>query len=194
VTIEFTKIDEAIIRRAAEVLALAERKGLTRVTAESCTGGLLASVLSEAPGAGDRLHGGFVVYTKEQKTIALGVSPDLLERESAVSEPVARAMADGALAHSIADIAVSITGVAGPAADEDGNPVGLVHFAAARRGFATLRREFGDIGRGAVRYQSVMQALDLIERGHTRPELTSGGGMIRASLIGSVCVSRHLPS
>ena len=82
---------------------------------------------------------------------------------------VARAMADGALAHSIADIAVSITGVAGPSADEDGNPVGLVHFAAARRGFATLhlRRQFGDIGRGAVRYQSVMQALDLIERAAT---------------------------
>ena len=164
--IEFTKIDEAIVRRAADVLAVAKRKGLTLVTAESCTGGLLAAVLSEAPGAGEQLQGGFTVYTKEQKTVALGVPSDLLERESAVSEAVARALAEDALAHSIADISVSITGVAGPAADEDGNPVGLVHFAAARRGFATLhlRREFGDIGRGAVRYQSVMQALDLIER------------------------------
>jgi nicotinamide-nucleotide amidase len=166
VKIEFTKIDEAIVRRAADVLALAKRKNFTLITAESCTGGLLASVLSEAPGAGDRLQGGFIVYTKQQKTIALGVPSDLLERESAVSEAVARAMADGALAHSIADISVAITGVAGPAPDEDGNPVGLVHFAAARRDFVPIhvRRDFGDIGRGAVRYQTVMEALALIER------------------------------
>jgi nicotinamide-nucleotide amidase len=166
VEIEFTKIDERIVRRAADVLALAKRKDFTLVTAESCTGGLLASVLSEAPGASEQLQGGFAVYTKQHKTIALGVPPELLARESAVSEPVARAMADGALAHSIADISVAITGVAGPSPDEDGNPVGLVHFAAARREFATLhvRRDFGDIGRGAVRYQAVMQALALIER------------------------------
>jgi nicotinamide-nucleotide amidase len=164
--IEFTKIDETIVRRAAEVVGLAERKNLTLVTAESCTGGLLAAVLSEAPGAGERLQGGFVVYTKEHKTIALGVPRDLLERESAVSEPVARALAAGALSHSIADISVSITGVAGPAPDEDGNPVGLAYFAAARRGFTTIhvRRDFGNIGRGAVRYQAVMEALALIER------------------------------
>jgi nicotinamide-nucleotide amidase len=174
VTIEFTKIDEAIVRRAADVLALAKSKGLTIVTAESCTGGLLASVLSEAPGAAEQLQGGFTVYTKEHKTIALGVPAALLERESAVSEAVARALAEGALAHSIADISVSITGVAGPAPDEDGNPVGLVHFAVARRGFATLhlRREFGDIGRGAVRYQSVMQALNLIARAATLDQST----------------------
>jgi nicotinamide-nucleotide amidase len=166
VEIEFTKIDEAIVRRAADVLALAIRENLTVVTAESCTGGLLASVLSEAPGAGDALQGGFIVYTKQHKTIALGVPPKLLDRESAVSEAVARALAEGALAHSKADISVAITGVAGPAPDEDGNPVGLVHFAAARRQFATihLQRDFGDIGRGAVRYQTVMQALALIER------------------------------
>jgi nicotinamide-nucleotide amidase len=166
VEIEFTKIDEAIVRRAADVLALAKRKDFTLVTAESCTGGLLAAVLSEAPGAGDRLQGGFVVYTKQQKTIALGVSPALLAYESAVSEAVARALAEGALAHSIADISVAITGVAGPAPDEDGNPVGLVHLAAVRRGFATihLRHDFGNIGRGAVRYQAVTQALALIER------------------------------
>jgi nicotinamide-nucleotide amidase len=166
VKIEFTKIDEAIVRRAAEVLALAKCQNFTLVTAESCTGGLLAAVLSEAPGAGDRLQGGFTVYTKQQKTIALGVSPAQLEHETAVSESVARAMAEGALTRSIADISVAVTGVAGPAPDEDGNPVGLVHFAAARRNFATIhvRRDFGDIGRGAVRYQSVMEALALIER------------------------------
>jgi nicotinamide-nucleotide amidase len=166
VKIEFTKIDEAIVRRAADVLALAKCQNFTLVTAESCTGGLLAAVLSEAPGAGDRLQGGFTVYTKQQKTIALGVSPAQLDRETAVSESVARTMAEGALTRSIADISVAVTGVAGPAPDEDGNPVGLVHFAAARRNFATIhvRRDFGDIGRGAVRYQSVMEALALIER------------------------------
>jgi len=166
VEIEFTKIDEAIVQQAADVVARTKRKNFTLITAESCTGGLLASVLSEAPGAGDRLQGGFTVYTKQQKTIALGVSPAQLERETAVSEGVARAMAEGALTRSIADISVAVTGVAGPAPDEDGNPVGLVHFAAARRDFATIhvRRDFGDIGRGEVRYQSVMQALALIER------------------------------
>jgi nicotinamide-nucleotide amidase len=169
VKIEFTKIDEAIVRRAAEVLALAKRGNLTLVTAESCSGGLLGAVLSEAPGAGEQLQGGFIVYTKEQKSIALGVPPALLERESAVSEGVARALAEGALAHSKAAISIAVTGVAGPAPDEDGNPVGLVHFAAARRGFPTihLRRDFGDIGRGAVRYQTVVQALSLIERAAT---------------------------
>lgn len=164
--IEFTKIDEAIVRRAADVLALAQRRNSTLVTAESCTGGLLAAVLSEAPGAGACLQGGFAVYTKQQKCIALGVSPAQLARETAVSEGVARAMAEGALAHSIADISVAVTGVAGPAPDEDGNPVGLVHFAAARRDVSTLhvRRDFGNIGRGVIRYQSVMEALALIER------------------------------
>jgi nicotinamide-nucleotide amidase len=166
VKIEFTKIDEAIVRRAADVLALAQRRNSTLVTAESCTGGLLAAVLSEAPGAGACLQGGFAVYTKQQKCIALGVSPAQLARETAVSEGVARAMAEGALAHSIADISVAVTGVAGPAPDEDGNPVGLVHFAAARRDVSTLhiRRDFGNIGRGVIRYQSVMEALALIER------------------------------
>jgi nicotinamide-nucleotide amidase len=164
--IEFTRIDEHIVRRAAQVIALAEGKNLTIVTAESCTGGLLASVLSEAPGAGEQLQGGFAVYTKAQKTIALGVPADLLAREGAVCEAVARAMAEGALAHSRADVAVAITGVAGPAPDEDGNPVGLVHFAAARRNAPTrhIRREFGDIGRGPVRYRSVLEALALLER------------------------------
>ena len=167
--IEFSKIDEAIVRRAAEVMALAKRRNLTLITAESCSGGLLGAVLSDAPGAGDQLQGGFIVYTKQQKSIALGVPPALLERESAVSEAVARALAEGAFAHSKAAISIAVTGVAGPAPDEDGNPVGLVHFAAARRGFPTihLRQDFGDIGRGRVRYQTVMQALLLIERAAT---------------------------
>jgi nicotinamide-nucleotide amidase len=164
--IEFPRIDAALVKRAADVLDLAMRHGRTMVTAESCTGGLLATVLSEAPGAGKQLQGGFVTYTKDQKTIALGIPRALLERESAVSAAVARAMAEGALARSIADISVSVTGVAGPTPDEDGNPVGLVHLAAARRGGATIHREcrFGDIGRGPVLYRTVEEGLDLLER------------------------------
>jgi len=164
--IEFPRIDAALVKRATEVVELAKERGRTIVTAESCTGGLLAAVLSEAPGAGTQLQGGFVTYTKDQKTIALGVPRALLERESAVSEAIARAMAEGALGRSIADLSVSITGVAGPEPDEDGNPVGLMHIAAARRGGPTLHHEhcFGDIGRADVLYQTVMVALDLLER------------------------------
>jgi nicotinamide-nucleotide amidase len=164
--IEFPRIDAALVKRAAEVLELAKRNGRSIVTAESCTGGLLAAVLSEAPGASKQLHGGFVTYTKDHKTIALGIPRALLERESAVSEAVARAMAEGALARSIADISIAVTGVAGPAPDEDGNPVGLVHLAAARRGGATIHQEcrFGDTGRGQVLYRTVQEGLDLLER------------------------------
>jgi nicotinamide-nucleotide amidase len=164
--IEFPRIDAALIKRATHVVKLAGECGCTIVTAESCTGGLLAAVLAEAPGAGRQLQGGFVTYTKDQKTIALGIPRALLGRESAVSEAVARSMAEGALARSIADLSVSITGVAGPEPDEDDNPVGLVHIAAALRGAPTLHQEhrFGDIGRDKVLYQTVMAALDLLER------------------------------
>jgi nicotinamide-nucleotide amidase len=164
--IEFPRIDATLIKRAAEVVRLAKECRCTIVTAESCTGGLLAAVLAEAPGAGKQLQGGFVTYTKDQKAIALGVPRALLEREGAVSEAVARAMAEGALGRSIADVSVSITGVAGPETDEDGNSVGLIHIAAARRGGATLHQEhrFGDVGRGKVLYQTVIAALDLLER------------------------------
>ena len=164
--IEFPRIDAALVRRSTATVEVARKCGCTIVTAESCTGGLLAAVLSEAPGAGKQLQGGFVTYTKDQKTILLGIPRALLEREGAVSEAVARAMAEGALARSIADLSVSVTGVAGPAPDEDGNPVGLVHIAAARRAGPTLHHahRFGDIGRGKVLYQTLMAALDLLER------------------------------
>ena len=156
----------ALLDRAARLLDRLRAQRLMLATAESCTGGLLATVLAEAPGAAKQLQGGFVVYTKDQKTIALGIPRALLERESAVSQAVARAMAEGALARSVADLSVSITGVAGPEPDEDGNPVGLVYVAAARRGAATLQQEyhFGDIGRGEVLYQTVLAALDLLKQ------------------------------
>jgi nicotinamide-nucleotide amidase len=164
--IEFTRVDEALVRQACDVMDLLRRRTLGVVTAESCTGGLLAAVLSEAPGAADWLHGGFVTYTAENKRTALGVPADLIEREGAVSEAVARVMAEGALARSSAEIAIAITGVAGPEPDEHGTPVGIIHFAVARRTFPTwhVMRDLGDIGRGPCRYAAVAEAMRLIER------------------------------
>jgi nicotinamide-nucleotide amidase len=126
---------ERVMEAATEVLALAKAQKQTLVTVESCTSGLLAAVLSEAPNPSTQLHGGFVTYTKENKTAAPGVSPKILSAKGAVCEDVARAMAEGALERSPADGAVSITGGAGPDRDADGNPVGLVFIAIARRGF-----------------------------------------------------------
>ena len=141
------------------------RAGPRRIaTAESCTGGLIAALLTEIPGASDVLERGFVTYSNEAKIELLGVPADLIAAHGAVSEPVARAMAEGALRASKADIAVSVTGVAGPGGGSEAKPVGLVHLAAARKGEATLHREcrFGDIGRDLVRLKSVEVALALL--------------------------------
>lgn len=118
---------------ADHVVLSAHRLGLTLVTAESCTAGALVSALAAAPNAAQTVHGGFVVYTKQNKIAALGVPRDLIVQQTAVSVAIATAMTCGALERSPADIAVAITGVAGPAPDEDGNPVGLVCIAAQRR-------------------------------------------------------------
>jgi len=112
-------------RLAERALEVAAQRNASIVTAESCTAGKLAALLSEAPGAAERLHGSFVTYTKANKTKSLGVSAALLQRRGAVCREVAVAMAEGALVRSPATVAVSITGVAGPDPDEDGNPVGL---------------------------------------------------------------------
>jgi PncC family amidohydrolase len=146
---------------AVRVLDVAKKRNLTIVTAESCTAGMLSTILSEAPGASEHLHGGFVTYTKENKTKILGVSEHLLTEKSAVCPDVAMAMAEGALKRSPADLAVAVTGVAGPEPDEDGNPVGRTCIAVARRGHETfhLERNYGDIGRDAVRRRAVADAL-----------------------------------
>jgi nicotinamide-nucleotide amidase len=146
---------------AKRVLALAGARGVGIVTAESCTSGLLATVLSEAPGAAELLHGGFVTYTKANKTAALGVSSDLLRTRGAVCPEVAVAMAEGALDRSPANVAIAITGVAGPSKDEDDNPVGLVCIAVARTSFPSVAIEcnYGDIGRDAVRERAMTDAL-----------------------------------
>jgi len=149
---------------ARRVLELADEKNLSLITAESCTAGKLSALLSEAPGAADYLHGGFVTYIKENKTRALGVPEQLLAERGAVCPAVAVAMAEGALARSPADLAVSITGVAGPDPDEDGNPVGRVCIALARRGMTSEQREYnyGNPGREAVQERAMADALNLL--------------------------------
>ena len=154
-----------LVARARRTLALFEEKRLRIATAESCTGGLIAAALTAVPGSSAVVERGFVTYSNEAKAEAIGVPPDLIAAHGAVSEPVARAMAEGALARSRADIAVSVTGVAGPGGGSAEKPVGLVHFACARRGHPVshVERRFGDTGRDAIRAASVMQALDLAD-------------------------------
>ena len=139
-------------------------KGLTVATAESCTGGMMAALLTDIQGGGHGFDRGFVTYTKEAKAELLGIERDLLERNDAVSEPVARAMAEGALSRSAADIALAVTGFAGPAGD--GCEEGLVHFAlAARNGRPRHRVEhFGAIGRGPVRVKALDTMLEMLEQ------------------------------
>ena len=133
-------------------------------TAESCTGGMVAAALTDIPGSSDVVERGFVTYSNEAKAEMIGVPMDLIIAHGAVSEPVARAMAEGALAHSRADLAVAITGIAGPGGGTAEKPEGLVHFACARTGRATehARIEFGAPGRDEVRRRSVMQALEML--------------------------------
>lgn len=152
-----------LLDNARRLLAECERRAIFLVTAESCTGGLLAALLTEIPGASLVVERGFVTYANASKTEMLGVDPALMERRGAVSAEVAGAMAEGALAKSAAHLALSITGVAGPGGGSAEKPVGLVHVAAARKGGAILHKEcrFGDIGRGAVRLAAVAEALAL---------------------------------
>lgn len=164
-SLEVTKLDVDLVLKAKRVLDACKPAGLTVVTAESCTGGLVASVLTEAPGSSDVVDGGFVTYSNEAKAACLGVPRALLETHGAVSKPVAKAMAAGALAHSTADLSVAITGIAGPSGGSAEKPVGLVHFAACRKGGEPVHQErrFGDIGRAAVRRASVVVALEMLE-------------------------------
>ena len=138
-------------------------KGLKVATAESCTGGMLAALLTDIEGAGHGFDRGFVTYTKEAKSELLGIPRNLIDNNNAVSEIVARAMAEGALERSQADFAVGVTGFAGPAGEDCEE--GLVHFALARRGGETVHREehFGAIGRGPVRVRSLRSMLKMLE-------------------------------
>lgn len=137
--------------------------GLHFASAESCTGGLIAALLTEIPGSSDVVDRGFITYSNEAKAEMIGVDPALIARVGAVSREVALAMAEGAIRHSAADISVAVTGVAGPGGGTDAKPVGLVHIASARRNGATLHREcrFGPLGRSEIRERTVIEALAL---------------------------------
>ncbi|MFQ5955882.1 MAG: CinA family protein [Kiloniellales bacterium] len=153
---------DALRAKAASVLESCRRAGLSLVTAESCTGGLVAGCLTEIAGASDVVERGFVTYSNQAKTDLLGVPAALIEAHGAVSEAVARAMAEGALAHSPADMSVAVTGVAGPGGGSASKPVGLVFVAAARRyGGMRVERHLLAGDRRAVRAQAVAAALDL---------------------------------
>uniref|UniRef100_UPI0005B2B20D CinA family protein n=1 Tax=Methylobacterium sp. B34 TaxID=95563 RepID=UPI0005B2B20D len=130
-----------------------------------CTGGLVAGLLTAVPGSSAVLERGFVTYSNDAKAEAIGVPIDLIRRHGAVSEPVARAMAAGALAASRASVAVAITGIAGPGGGSAEKPVGLVHFGLSRRDGETrhLERRYGDLGRAGIRRAAVADALGLLE-------------------------------
>ena len=152
--------------RAAALLDAYRQKGLKIATVESCTGGLVAALLTEIAGSSAVVERGFVTYSNEAKTELVGVPASLIATHGAVSEPVARAMAEGALAHSRAHVAVAITGIAGPGGATVAKPVGLVHFGLARRGAPVvhLERRYGDPGREIVRRRAVEDALGLLEQ------------------------------
>jgi nicotinamide-nucleotide amidase len=160
----------ALLARAEGLLAACRAKGWRLATAESCTGGLVAGLLTEIAGSSDVVECGFVTYSNAAKADILGVHPGLIQAKGAVSEEVARAMAEGALARSGGDVAVAITGIAGPGGATATKPVGLVHFGLAVRGGATyhLERRYGDLGRGAVRDAAVGDALALLESAAAR--------------------------
>lgn len=155
-----------LVHLAELMLSEANEAELRIVTAESCTGGLIAGLLTEIPGCSSVVERGFVVYSNEAKRELLDVPGDMIADFGAVSEPVARAMAEGALKNSRAHIAVSVTGIAGPDGGTPMKPVGLVHFGAARKGRSILHEvhRFGDIGRGEVRLKCIEVALGLVRR------------------------------
>lgn len=159
------RMERDLIAAASALLDLCRAKKLTIATAESCTGGLVAAVLTEIAGSSDVFDRGFVTYSNQAKTAMLGVPADLIRDFGAVSRETAAAMAEAALARAGVDLAVAITGIAGPGGASPGKPVGLVHFAAATRSGArsVVARQFGDIGRAEVRWQSVRQALTMLQ-------------------------------
>ena len=157
-------VSRPLAERAAALLKRYEAAGLRIATAESCTGGLVAARLTEIPGSSTVVDRGFVTYSNAAKTEMLGVPAGLIAQHGAVSEAVARAMAEGALARSGADVAVAVTGIAGPGGATAAKPVGLVHFAVARAGeTAVLERRYGDLGRSEIRETAVGDALALLE-------------------------------
>jgi nicotinamide-nucleotide amidase len=164
--VERDVIDAGLREAAKRVLNLCRGRGLQVATAESCTGGLVAAALTEIAGSSDVVDRGFVTYSDDAKRAMLGVPAATLKRYGAVSAQTAKAMAAGALKNSRADLAVSITGIAGPGGGSRQKPVGLVFFAAASRDGRRVARKrlYGNIGRRRVRLRSVAEALALLQR------------------------------
>jgi nicotinamide-nucleotide amidase len=150
--------------KAIAIIVNAKNACLKIAAAESCTGGLVSGALTEIPGASDVFDRGFVTYSNAAKMEMLGVSEAIIAAHGAVSAETARAMARGALERSVADVSVAVTGIAGPGGGSPEKPVGLVHFAAARRDGAVLHieRRFGPLSRREIREASVDQALDML--------------------------------
>jgi nicotinamide-nucleotide amidase len=157
--------DDEITTAVNKLLDRCKAKKLTVATAESCTGGLVAAAISEISGSSLVLDRGFVTYSNEAKQQMLGVTPATIDVYGAVSTECAEEMAKGALAHAQVDLAVSITGIAGPTGAVPGKPIGLVYFCAASRSGRIVAhdRKFGDIGRSKVRRASVLQALAMLQ-------------------------------
>ncbi len=154
-----------LLSKAEALLKDYRRAGLTVATAESCTGGLIGGCLTEIAGASDVVERGFITYSNEAKTDVLGVPANLIKNHGAVSAEVVQAMAEGALAHSSADTAIAVTGIAGPGGGTAEKPVGLVFLGAARRGQTPMHEHHVFPGnRTAVRLATVDAALDLLAR------------------------------
>jgi nicotinamide-nucleotide amidase len=170
--------DDEVEAAARGVLDQARARNLRVVTAESCTGGLVVAALTDIAGASDVVDRGFVTYSNDAKETVLGVPSATLAAHGAVSRQTAEAMAHGALARSPADISVAVTGIAGPGGGSALKPVGLVHFAAARRHGPLIAREcrYGDIGRSEIRRRSVLEALSMLMELVPAPAHRRGSG------------------
>lgn len=155
-----------LLNDAGKFLELAKSRNIKVVTAESCTGGLIAGCLTAIPGSAEVVDCGVITYSNEAKTRLLDIPAALIERHGAVSEDVARAMVAGALRHADANLAVSATGIAGPTGDSDTKKIGLVYIGAGLDGGETVieRHDFGDIGRENVRIETVRAAIALMRR------------------------------
>jgi nicotinamide-nucleotide amidase len=160
-------LPEKLVEAARRVIEANRAAGLKVAVAESCTGGLISAALTEIAGCSDVFEGGFVTYSNDAKGEMLGVSSDVLDTFGAVSIATAWSMAQGALKRSGANVAVAVTGIAGPGGGSERKPVGTVIFALARRGqdpkdISADSRDFGELGRGGIRLQAALCALELL--------------------------------
>lgn len=155
--------DDTLLRLAETVLSLCRARGLTVAAAESCTGGMITAALTAIVGSSDVVDRGFVTYSNSSKTDMLGVPAALIEAHGAVSAQVAEAMAAGALAHAPVDLAISVTGIAGPGGASPAKPVGLVYFGIARRdGWCRTERHVFAGNRASIRHAAAVRALEML--------------------------------